>query len=74
MITSISPQNTIFIILTIIIISTTFVFAMTKKEYKRFLNISSDFNSQSLNLITFINHIFRRNRFKRLKHYHHFFL
>ena len=73
MTTSISLQNTIFIISTIVIISTaaiistTLMLIMIEKEHKRFLNISFDFES-SKDLITFINHTFRRNKFKRLKH------
>ena len=69
---SISLQNTIFVILTIIIILTTFALTVIKNIYKRFLNISSNFESLK-DLITFINHISRRNKFKRLKHYYYYF-
>ena len=74
MIMNISSQNMIFVILTIIIMSTTFVFIMIKKGYKRLLSsISFDFDFQLLkDSIIFINHISRRDKFKRLKHHHHF--
>ena len=61
MIMSISSQNTTFIILT------TLMLIATKKEHKRFLNISFDFELLE-DSITFINHISRRDKFKRLKH------
>ena len=64
MITSISSQNTDFIISTIVIISTiiiilTISISITiKKEHKKLLNIFFDFEL-SKDSITFINHIFR---------------
>ena len=63
----------IFIISTTIIISTTFVLIMIEKEHKRFLNILFDFESSEDSVI-FINHIFRRGKFKRFRHHYHFFL
>ena len=73
MIISISSQNMIFAILMIIIMITIFVFVMIEKEYKRFLNfIFSDFELLE-DLIIFINYIFRRDKFKRFKHYHYSF-
>ena len=39
---------------------------MIKKGHKRFL---ISFDSDLKDLITFINHIFRRDKFKRLKHF-----
>ena len=74
MIMSISSQNTTFVILTIVIILIILMLIMMKKEYKRFL-IFFDFDSQALkDLITFINHIFCRNKFKRFKYYSPFFI
>ena len=75
MIISISLQNTTFIILMIVVISTIVVILtilmliITKKEHKRFLNISFDFDFQiSKDLIIFINHTSRRNKFKDLNY------
>ena len=39
-----------------------------KKEYKKFLNISFDFESLK-DLIIFINYIFHRDKFQRFKHF-----
>ena len=71
MTTSISLQNTTFIISTIVIISTIIIISMIlmliiiEKEYKRPL-ISFDFDLKDS--IIFINHIFYQNKFKRFKH------
>ena len=55
----------IFVILTIVVISTISKLIVIEKEHKRPL-ISSDFDSKDL--ITFINHTFRRDKFKRFKY------
>ena len=73
MTTSISSQNTIFVISTIVIISTISMLIAIEKEYKKILNIFFDFEL-SKNSIIFINHIFYRNKFKRLKHFSSFFI
>ena len=55
--------------LIIVIILTISMLIMTEKDHKRPLNISFDFDFQTLkDSITFINHIFHRNKFKRFKH------
>ena len=67
MITSISSQNTIFIMSTIIVIIAIFVFVVIEKEHKRLLSfIFFDFESLK-DLITF-NHISHQDKFKRFKH------
>ena len=77
MTTSISLQNTTFVmstiivILTIVIISTTLMLIIIKKKHKKPL---ISFNSDSKDSITFINHTFYRNKFKRPKHSSPFFI
>ena len=61
---NISLQNTTFVILTIIIILTILMSIVIEKEHQRFLNISFDFELLE-DLIIFINHTSRRNKFKR---------
>ena len=54
------------VILTIVIISTISIFFIIEKEHNRLLDIF--FNSKSIkDLITFINYIFHRDKFKRFK-------
>ena len=54
-----------FIILTIVIILTILMLIMIEKRHKKPLIF---FNFDLEDSITFINHIFRRNKFKRFKH------
>ena len=67
---SISSQNTTSVILTIVVISTILKSIMIEKRYKRFL---IPFDSDLEDSIIFINHISRRDKFKRFKHYSSFF-
>ena len=53
---------------TIVVISTILMLITIEKKHKRSLNISFDFELLK-DSITFINHIFRRNKFKRFKYF-----
>ena len=70
MIMCIPLQNTASVMSTVVVIPTASMPTVIGKGHKRPLNVSFDFDSQaSKDLITSINHIFRRDKFKRFKHF-----